>query len=395
LPLAGFTAAAVYDMRGNEVMQVGRFSPNQVTLLSLHARRPDSFLVWDEGQFILRVSKDVLDLGGRRIGSITTEKNLPQLTRSFREIRAISKTGEFLLCTLLEAGGQEMACFMSKVDGVEFKHLPRMVGGVELQISYALGGNTGVIAAKDYRQVPVVAAHAPLSEFGLGMVLKLDEEELSSPATREIKTIALYLAGLVIAGMLLLYWLVVPLVRKVVKSEQEAKNIGINLLLAKEKAEQASAELLHAKEDVEQVSAERIAYIDGIGKLALVSVNDRSSRILHANAKFCEVSGYNEAESIGQNHRILNSGTHPKEFFAEMWATITRGDIWHQEICNRSKQGQLYWLDSTIVPLKDHDGKIIRFLSARVDITARKHRELALRERLKESACLHAIPNKD
>lgn len=74
LQLAGFTAAAVYDMRGNEVMPVGRFSPNQVTLLSLHARRPDSFLVWDEGQFILRVSKDVLDQGGRRIGSITTEK---------------------------------------------------------------------------------------------------------------------------------------------------------------------------------------------------------------------------------------------------------------------------------------------------------------------------------
>ena len=148
---------------------------------------------------------------------------------------------------------------------------------------------------------------------------------------------------------------------------------------------------LHTKQTAEQVSAELIAYIKAIGKLALIAVTDRSGRILHANARFCEVSGYSEAELIGQNHRILNSGTHPKEFFTKMWATITRGDVWHQEICNRSKSGALYWMDSTIVPLKDNDGKVIRYLSVRVDITARKHRELALRERLKESACLHAI----
>ena len=148
---------------------------------------------------------------------------------------------------------------------------------------------------------------------------------------------------------------------------------------------------LHTKQTAEQVSAELIAYIKAIGKLALIAVTDRSGHILHANARFCEVSGYSEAELIGQNHRILNSGTHPKEFFTELWATITRDDVWHHEICNRSKQGQLYWVDSTIVPLKDSNGKIIRFLSVRVDITARKHKELALRERLKESTCLHAI----
>ncbi|MCX7183635.1 MAG: PAS domain-containing protein, partial [Nitrosospira sp.] len=124
-----------------------------------------------------------------------------------------------------------------------------------------------------------------------------------------------------------------------------------------------------------------------------MSVTDRSGRILQANPKFCEVSGYSEAELIGQDHRILNSGTHPKAFFVDMWATIARGEVWHREICNRSKSGQLYWVDSTIVPLKDKDqtGKITGYLSVRVDITARKHKELALQERLKESVCLHAI----
>lgn len=142
---------------------------------------------------------------------------------------------------------------------------------------------------------------------------------------------------------------------------------------------------------LENRSQELTAHIEAIGQLALVSVTDRNGRILQANARFCEVSGYSEAELIGQNHCILNSGTHPQAFFAELWATITRGDVWHQEICNRSKSGTLYWVDSTIVPLKDNDGKVICYLSVRVDITARKHRELVLCERLKESACLHAI----
>ena len=142
---------------------------------------------------------------------------------------------------------------------------------------------------------------------------------------------------------------------------------------------------------LENRSQELTAYIEAIGQLALVSVADRSGRILQVNAKFCEVCGYSEQELIGQNHRILNSGTHPKEFFDEMWATIERGDIWHREICNRSKSGALYWVDSTIVPLKDSDGRVDRYLSVRVDITARRQKEMALRERLKQITCLYAI----
>ncbi|MCX7185471.1 MAG: diguanylate cyclase, partial [Nitrosospira sp.] len=372
LPQAGFTAASVYDMRGKELVQVGRFSRNEVPLLPLH-KHSGSSLAWD-GQFILRVSKDVLDQDGRRIGSVTTEKSLPQLTRSFGEIRAIGNTGEFMLCEPLAADAQKMACFLSMIGGVEFKQLPRVIGGVALPMDYALKGEVGVRAAKDYREMPVIAAHAPLGEYNLGMVLKLDEEELYGLIAGQIKTIALYLALLVIVGMLLLYWRVLPLVRKLVKSERAAQKISKDLL-----------------ENAEYSSAELTAYIEAVGKLALVSVTDRSGRILQANPKFCEVSGYSEQELIGQDHRILNSGTHPKAFFVDMWATIAGGEVWHSEICNRSKSDQLYWVDSTIVPLKEKSGKITGYLSVRVDITARKHKELALQERLKESVCLHAI----
>lgn len=96
-------------------------------------------------------------------------------------------------------------------------------------------------------------------------------------------------------------------------------------------------------------------------------------------------------ELIGRNHRILNSGAHPKAFWVEMWAMVANGVSWHQEVCNRNKSGELYWVDSTIVPLKNKIGKIDSYLSVRVDITKLKHQESVLRERLKESTCLYAI----
>ncbi|MEQ1742745.1 MAG: EAL domain-containing protein, partial [Candidatus Nitrotoga sp.] len=133
--------------------------------------------------------------------------------------------------------------------------------------------------------------------------------------------------------------------------------------------------LLRAKEGAERSSAELISYIQAIDQHALVSVSDPSGRIIQANDKFCEVSGYSREEMLGHDHRIVNSGIHPSVFFVEMWATIARGDIWRGEICNRAKSGALYWVDSAIVPLKDANGQIVRYISVRVDTTKRKESE--------------------
>lgn len=106
-----------------------------------------------------------------------------------------------------------------------------------------------------------------------------------------------------------------------------------------------------------KTSAELSAYIDAIGQLAMVSITDLSGCITQVNQKFCEISGYNQEELIGQNHQILNSNHHPKPFFSDVWETITHGNVCHKEICNRNKSGTLYWVDSTIVPLKDDKKK--------------------------------------
>ncbi len=102
---------------------------------------------------------------------------------------------------------------------------------------------------------------------------------------------------------------------------------------------------------------------------AIVSMTDTAGVIIDVNDKFCEVSGYRREELIGQNHRIINSGTHPTAFFQDMWQTITTGKVWHGMICNRRKDGANYWVESTIIPLLDADGLPYQFIAARTDIT--------------------------
>ncbi|MCW3077108.1 MAG: hypothetical protein JWO32_1717 [Bacteroidetes bacterium] len=114
------------------------------------------------------------------------------------------------------------------------------------------------------------------------------------------------------------------------------------------------------------------AYEQGIDENIISTITDSKGIIVHANKKFCEVSKFSVGEIIGQNHRIINSGYHPKEFFINMWQTISAGKVWHQEIRNKAKDGTFYWVDTVIVPIKDKDETISHFLSLRTLITDRK-----------------------
>ena len=121
------------------------------------------------------------------------------------------------------------------------------------------------------------------------------------------------------------------------------------------------------------------ALLSTLHQHAIVSVADRAGLILEVNDSFCAISGYSREELVGQNHRIVNSGVHAPAFWVDMWRTISGGQSWRGEVCNRARDGSLYWVDSIIAPFVGDDGRIEKYISIRHDITGRKHVEDTLR----------------
>lgn len=122
------------------------------------------------------------------------------------------------------------------------------------------------------------------------------------------------------------------------------------------------------------------ALIEAMDSHVIVAVTDAKGLITYANELFCEISEYSRSELLGQSHRIINSGYHPKAFWKKFWATIKAGKIWKGQICNKAKSGRLYWVQTTIYPVVKEGGRIDQFVAFRTDITPLKDVENKLRQ---------------
>ena len=203
------------------------------------------------------------------------------------------------------------------------------------------------------RVIGMVGAVVLLGLWGLGWVAVNHEIDTSARARAQVNTL---------------------------NAELEQRVLQRTAALESEIAERKRAQ--QASEQALQDLADQKFALD---QHAIVAVTDVQGTITYVNEKFCTISQYSKDELIGKNHRILNSGHHPQEFFQQMYHSIANGQVWHGEINNRAKDGSIYWVDTTVVPFVGTDGKPRQYVAIRADITERKQAEHALKESLTTS----------
>ncbi len=349
-----FSAIALYDRNGDNMLRLGQFSTHPELSVPLVTSVPSitAVLLRDAGMW-LRVDVDIV-AGGKRIGRLQTQTRLPQIDAMFEEVGSLGKSGELALCAPLQ---QDMNCFHTRLSRHVIGRIPRhQRSGEALPMSYALAGRQGEIVAHDYRRREVVAAYSPVAKLGLGMVLKVDSAELFQPIQGQLKYIVPLLLGLLACGAVLLRWQVMPLVRRLVRSEGEARES--NALLS---ASEANLSVLMTLSPV------------GIFRA------DPDVNAVYVNERLCEITGLS-AEQLHDQGWV--QALHPKdsERVTSAWYDTTHhGQPFHLEHRFLRPDGSVAWALTEATTQTDANGTVVGYIGTVTDITSRKHVEEALR----------------
>ena len=331
-----YDAATLYDSRHNVIAHAGMFvrSPSaDVELSSPHA----GHLLW-HGEFLFRTFLPMKS-AGRIIGYAELERPLPYLAKMFQDFRGLGSTTDMAVCSLF---GHEMLCFPLRNEShagiYQEANYPS-----SLPMKRALAGQTGVITTKDYRNKTVIAAYGPIDDLGLGMVLKIDTAELYDPIRKQLEHTIPLLLLLIVVGTFLLRWQVTPLVRRLIQSERESRNMR------------------RALESV----------VDGVSQL------DSHGRFLAVGGRYAGHLGYTTSELIGKDCSVI---VHPDDRNAmrrgfEQMQREGRAEI---EARALHKNGSQSYIQIFMVSNYDKQNDVVGRYCFMKDISERKHAEEVL-----------------
>ncbi|MCH7966530.1 MAG: PAS domain S-box protein [Thaumarchaeota archaeon] len=311
------------------------------------------------------------------IGYFVLDLNMNEIFDLIQDTTGLGTTGETLL-------GIKIDNYAVFINPLKYDHNASFTKKIALDdeiarpIREAVQGIEGADLTIDYRATPIIAVWKYIPSLDWGIVAKIDQTEVFSPIN------SLQQSNVLLA---VVFTIIVGIVGFIV-----SKNIAKPILKLKENAElislgnhpkpipakghdelasfiktfnQMSLELFNSRKSLED-------FRRALDKSTTVTMTDNDGIITFVNDKFCQLSKYSRDELVGKNHRIMKSGYHSNEFYANMWNTIKNKQIWYGLIKNKDKNGEYFWLDSVIVPILNEDGHIEQFLSIRKDVTQQK-----------------------
>lgn len=234
-----------------------------------------------------------------------------------------------------------------------------LMGG-ETSPDHLLFDLDGHLSRADQRENPGTLHHqVALDVGGRTLTLQTRTTDTFVAETRDLTALGFGLAGSLLSALLAgMFWMT-----------------SMNQARAESLAHRMTQDLRDSQRRTENALREQRALLETLERHSLISVTDRAGTILEVNDAFCAISHYSREELIGATHRLVNSQHHDPFFWVDMWQTISSGQSWQGEICNRNKDGDLYWVSSIIAPFFNEEGTIEKYISIRQDITQRKQLE--------------------
>jgi diguanylate cyclase (GGDEF)-like protein/PAS domain S-box-containing protein len=349
---------------------------------------------------------------GRMIGVLAIQHDIDKIHELFSDSHGLGNSGELFAAKRGE-GGTIVSTTPLKYNQTSSAEPFVFAGDPGLPIRLAVSGSRGKGEGNDYRGEKVIAAWSYIPTLRWGIVAKIDRNEILRPIDelRFYSILLLFFVGLgiVIAILSAIKHIVHPIeklslsVRNFAQeksppaleldSENEIGDLArsfhdMTLSLRssqetiqkyagelEEKVRLRTRELELAKERIEVSNTEMKRYIDIIDSYVITSTTDLKGTITQASRAFCEITGYTREELIGKKHNIIRHPDMADSLYDTLWKTIKSGRIWNGEIKNLRKDGSFYWVDSTITPIFDEEGKIKEYTSIRQDITDKKRIE--------------------